>query len=451
MTPSSNSATIGAALEQAIYDFFLTEINAGRFFAKPECCKVRKKPKYHSRDRGGEITFDVSIELFLPGASEFSSVVIIECKNYTHPVPVDDVEEFFAKVQQVAAANAKAVLASTASFQAGTQEFARSKGIGLLRYFDKMNFKWELRRSPSGAVRGRGATADSEVRAGLSTPDHQSSVFDMYLQSPTRYTNSLSDFLEDLLLDQALSPGQLRAITNVQAKPSGVVPFVGKETLENVASRVHQDISYLSGRVALDRVCDTERDRSGLVLKLDAEPSSDFVEREILGRITFDPPTIEVFRQASPNVGRNRFTLAHELAHYLLGHGDHMVREYCQDDDFSIESGQAPDGTDIKRMEFQANYLASSLLLPKHNVIEDFHGLVAKLGLSNRGYGLLYVDKQPCNIQSFETISAHFMTEYGVSRTAATLRLQALGLLRDNRNLSGSQRVTEKLPSVDWP
>ncbi|MBY0247019.1 MAG: ImmA/IrrE family metallo-endopeptidase, partial [Nitrospiraceae bacterium] len=219
-----------------------------------------------------------------------------------------------------------------------------------------------------------------EVRAGLSTPDHQSSVFDMYLQSPTRYTNSLSDFLEDLLLDQALSPGQLRAITNVQAKPSGVVPFVGKEILENVASRVHQDISYLSGRVALDRVCDTERDRSGLVLKLDAEPSSDFVERQILGRITFDPPTIEIFRQASPNAGRNRFTLAHELAHHLLGHGDHMVREYCQDDDFSIESGQAPDGTDIKRMEFQANYLASSLLLPKHNVIEDFHGLVGKLG-----------------------------------------------------------------------
>ena len=222
MNISSSTTKTGAAFEEQIRNYFDEEILAGRFFAKPECCKVREKPKYHSRDRGGDITFDVSIEISLPGATEFSAVVLIECKNYTHPVPVDDVEEFFAKVQQVAAANAKAVLATTASFQSGAREFARSKGVGLLRYFDRKNCKWELMRSPSGGISG-GASAD--VASGLSSLEYQSEVFDLYLQSPTRDTNSLCDFLEDLLLDEALSPSQLRRITNARTRQIDLPPI----------------------------------------------------------------------------------------------------------------------------------------------------------------------------------------------------------------------------------
>lgn len=446
ISPSTTKA--GAAFEEQICNYFDEEILAGRFFAKPECCKVRKKPKYHSRDRGGDITFDVSIEISLPGATDFSSVVLIECKNYTHPVPVDDVEEFFAKVQQVAAANAKAVLATTASFQSGAREFARSKGVGLLRYFDRKNCKWELMRSPSGGISG-GVSAD--VASGLSNLEYQSEVFDLYLQSPTRDTNSLCDFLEDLLLDEALSPSQLRRITNARTRQISVIPFLEKDVLENVAASILQDISYSAGKVPLPYLCDYERNRSGLVVKLDVEPSSYFVERHVLGRITFDPPCIEVYRQGEPNPGRMRFTLAHELAHHLLGHGKHMLREYCQDGDFSLERRGVPEGTDIAKMEFQANFLAASLLLPKHNVVEDFCRLVQKLELPNRGYGPLYLDTQPCNIQNFEFVSAHFMQEYGVSRTATTIRLQSLGLLYDARKLSGAKALQGNLPPFEWP
>jgi Zn-dependent peptidase ImmA (M78 family) len=122
-----------------------------------------------------------------------------------------------------------------------------------------------------------------------------------------------------------------------------------------------------------------------------------------------------------------------------LGHGKYMRREYCQDADFFLARASAPEGTDIARMEFQANFLASSLLLPKHNVIEDFRKLVRQMELPNRGYGQLYLDTQPCNIQNFERISAYYMRQYGVSRTAITIRLQSLGLLHDARKLSESK------------
>jgi Zn-dependent peptidase ImmA (M78 family) len=451
MTTQSNTIKKGNVFEELIHRYFFAEIQSGRFFAKRQCCKIRKKPKYHSRDRSGDITFDISIEISLPGATEFSYVVLIECKSYTHPVPVDDVEEFFAKVQQVAPAKAKAVLASTASFQSGTREFARAKGIGLLRYFNQENCKWELRRSPSGGMRA-GVTADaSEIASGLSNPDHKSEVFDLYLQSPTRDTNSLYDFFKDIFFDDTLSTSEIRKAINLRPKQNSIVPFIEKDELENVAARILKDISYMTGKVPLQQLCEYEADRSGLVVNLNVRPSSDFGERQVLGRITFDPPRIEVYRQVNPTLGRTRFTLAHELAHHLLGHGKYMRREYCQDADFSFERQSAPEGTDIEKMEFQANFLASNLLLPKANVIEDFQNLVHQLELPNRGYGQLYLDTQPCNIQSFERITAHFMRQYGVSRTAITIRLQSLGLLHDARKLSGSKQPTRTTAPFAWP
>src|SRR5262245_5132829 len=139
----------GDSLETKIYDLLRSEIAAGRFWAKKQCCKLFRKKGYHSKDRGGDIVFDVAIEIYAPGAREYSLLVLVECKNYANAVPVDDAEEFFSKVQQVSGANVKAVLASTASFQSSARSFAKSKGMGLLRYFDKSNFKWELLRSPS--------------------------------------------------------------------------------------------------------------------------------------------------------------------------------------------------------------------------------------------------------------------------------------------------------------
>ena len=169
--PQLSTIQRGDALERRIHTFFSDELAAGRFFAKAECCKLRKKPKYFSRDRGTEISFDLSIEIFMPGATELSSVVLIECKNYGHAVPVDDAEEFFAKIQQVAAAKAKGVIASTASFQSGAREYSKSKGIGLLRYFSRKDCKWELMRSPAlgGSVDVRDDALD--VAAGLSKED----------------------------------------------------------------------------------------------------------------------------------------------------------------------------------------------------------------------------------------------------------------------------------------
>jgi Zn-dependent peptidase ImmA (M78 family) len=409
------------------------EINADRFWAKKSNCKVFWKKGYHSKDRGGNIVFDVSIEVYLPGAREYSTLVLVECKNYAHSVPVDDVEEFFTKVQQVAAANAKAVVANTASFQSGARAFAKSKGIGLMRCFESGSFKWELRRSASASARSTSPSEAHLVEAGLSQQDFCSQAFDLYLQSPVRQTNSLWDFFEDIVMDLGTLSSDIRNISNPRSKISNQVPFYETDDLENQGDEILSEIGYSGGIVALDALCQREAQRAGLVVNLQAPNRSNGSPNVSLGRIQFDPLIIDVYAQESANLGRDRFTLAHELAHYLLGHGRYLVRESCEDADFAFQRRALVDGSDVARMEFQANFLAASLLMPRAHVIDDFSRILRALDLVNKGFGHLYVDDQPCNLQNYKIATGYLMQKYGVSRTAVKIRLEAMGLLRDAR------------------
>ena len=93
-----SSVEKGDKLEAQIYSLFEAEISNGNFFAKKENCEIHTRKGYYSSDRKKEIIFDVSIEIRLLGHDNYSVLVLIECKNLSHPVPVDDVEEFHSKI-----------------------------------------------------------------------------------------------------------------------------------------------------------------------------------------------------------------------------------------------------------------------------------------------------------------------------------------------------------------
>ena len=57
--------------------------------------------------------------------------MVIECKDISRLVPVDDVEEFYAKMVQINAH--KGTMASRRGFSKGCTTFARKSGIGLFR------------------------------------------------------------------------------------------------------------------------------------------------------------------------------------------------------------------------------------------------------------------------------------------------------------------------------
>jgi hypothetical protein len=428
-----NTTLKGDILEESIFRLFVKLIADGQFWGDSKACKVYRKKGYYSRDREKEIIFDVSIEYVLPGAKQYSMVTLVECKNYSNPVSVDDVEEFFAKGQQVAAANSKLVLATTAAFQDGAIKFAKSKGIGLLRYFDSSNFKWELHRSPSIGSLPQTESRD-EVYKGLTLQDFQSVCFEFYLQSPNGATNSLWDFFDELHSTVLLASNELNTIRNRKGRPSLTVPFLERDEIEERSTAILRRNGYASGAVALDAICSQENRETGLVVNRVGPNDFGANPHSILGKISFEPLVIEIYKQPLLNVGRERFTLAHELAHHFLDHSKYMVKESCDEDNFLPSDVMNILAPDIARLETQANVFAASLLMPKERIIADFKTLRQWLRIIDRGHGQLYVDNQPCNYQNYERVTGELMTHYRVSREAVAIRLEQLGLLRDVRS-----------------
>ena len=153
----------GATYEQDVLNKVQDELSRGNFGIDPILARVRHKPNYFSRDRGKDIIFDVSIEVLRKAAAEPYWVWIWECKNYGHTVPVDDVEEFHAKLSQVGADQTKGSMITPVGFDRGGVVYARSKGIGLWRFISQENLVCLMEDSSEAQ--------DSDILRALTTPD----------------------------------------------------------------------------------------------------------------------------------------------------------------------------------------------------------------------------------------------------------------------------------------
>jgi len=82
---------------------------------------------YVGRVTGRRIKVDVSFSLSMAGGAEL--LVLVECKHYSHRVPVDDVEEFHSKIDDIGAH--KGIMITTVGFQAGALKAAKGRRIAL--------------------------------------------------------------------------------------------------------------------------------------------------------------------------------------------------------------------------------------------------------------------------------------------------------------------------------
>lgn len=153
----------GKTYEQDVLNMLQDELSRGNLGIDPNLTRVRHKPNYFSRDRGKDIIFDVSFEVFRKTAAEPHLIWIWECKNYSHTVPVDDVEEFHAKLSQIGADRTKGTMITPVGFDPGAVEFARSKGIGLCRLIPQEALVWLMEDSCE--------VQDSDILRALTTQD----------------------------------------------------------------------------------------------------------------------------------------------------------------------------------------------------------------------------------------------------------------------------------------
>ena len=123
----------GTAFEVRVQAAIARELYSSKLGFDPASATLYAKKGYYSRDRDSEIIVDLSIEVWLPNAPTWSLLWVCECKDYGGSVPVDDVEEFKAKLDQISGANRKGVMAVTGALQQGALRYAQANGIGVVR------------------------------------------------------------------------------------------------------------------------------------------------------------------------------------------------------------------------------------------------------------------------------------------------------------------------------
>lgn len=420
----------GNEFEAIVHDVLREQIVTAGLFGMPELCKLRKKPKYYSRDRQGDIIFDLSIEVYFPGQKNFTFLVIVECKNYSHKVPVDDAEEFFQKVQQVSGANIKAIMVANGAFQEATVRFSKSKGMGLWRYTNTSEFDFILPRSPSSLLSPRYENEFfSPARNAINNPDYSSRIYDCHYFIDGLYTSSTALFIEKLITsNQAHAEVSLaKEMIIEQKKRNCQVHYLTKQYIESLCSQLHKSILYDRGWIDLRLVHYVLNKRNPIAIEeVDALPFN------ALGEISFNPMKIKILKD-NGGVYRKRFTLAHELGHATLRHDKYLFAERCTADSIKLDRDFDIGIKEVLRLEWQANYFASCLLLPRQNLIDSFYVLIKALDIRNKGFGFLYLDDQPCNRSSYARVTSALMQHYQVSRSVIKYRLIDLGLLVDEQ------------------
>jgi hypothetical protein len=134
----------GDLFENSVYRYLHAELKNDRLFIQGKTSQIFRKKAYFSRDRQSNIVIDMSIETFIPGSSDYSLLTVIECKDYSHAIPVDDIEELNSKVQQISGNNVKVIFATTSAMQKAALEYARSRKIAVIRFLPEDQVRWVL-------------------------------------------------------------------------------------------------------------------------------------------------------------------------------------------------------------------------------------------------------------------------------------------------------------------
>lgn len=423
---------IGTQFEIRVLNLFKEELENNRLSVNPQFCKIYHQKGYYSRDRNNNIIVDISIEVFLPEASEYSFLIVLECKDYKHSIPVSDVEEFFAKLQQISGANVKGIVVSSNAFQEGALKYSKSKGIGLVRILENDKFKWILKRAITGIITYKEVeSAGYNIQDGLTDENYLSTYIDFFSYYDDQYTCSARSLFNNLLkpiLDMAVNSA---SPIQVDVSEEYFVPFIPREEIEVVYQNILKSIEYKSGVVSIANIIDHVKNNFNTSVTFKTSLGKDELGFEILGLTNFDPSTILISEKGNENPNRKRFTITHELGHIILKHGNYLIKEYCAENDIDLTGLGIINVKDIRRLEWQANFFASCLLLPKENFLIEFFTMLEKLDIKNRGFGHLFVDRQECNINNYYKITNTLKQIFGVSRKAISIRLKNLDLLKD--------------------
>ncbi|SMO71802.1 protein of unknown function [Chryseobacterium rhizoplanae] len=148
---------------------------------------------------------------------------------------------------------------------------------------------------------------------------------------------------------------------------------------------------------------------------------------------------------------RFAFTLAHEIAHFVLHRNlkiNQLVYNNFKDSVHNVFSQQYELKNDKNWIEWQANCFASSILMPHTSILARLIQVQRTIGV-NRNQGSIYVDHQEQNRKDFHTYISYLSNHFGTSKQSVEYRLKSLGIIKTPKEVklnyaSDQERVRQE-------
>jgi len=417
-----NTVEKGDELERQFYEYLTSQKRADSSVLgsyDSDLCTIHRKKKYPCNlVAGRNIEIDISIELRRKGAKDPFLLILIECKNYKNAVQENVINGFSNTLSRISAHNTKGYVVFPSKVAQSAVALARRYGIGVIK-FD---------------ADGTDIIAERSFKRSYGTTYIQSSLLqeqgrEKNLRFSASHDEDYFDSIGQLINYHATEKSEFESPAG-SAKESSF-KFYDRDSIENIAASIHKNLRYKFGQVDLSRICD----EIGIELKFEDEISAYAQSSEILGRANFAKKRIYIYPHG--NKGRERFTLAHEISHFCLDHGQVLASETTIKNDLTLGPGDSDQNDVLRKLEIQANLLASSLLLPKDHFIEkadEFRIII--YGAQNRGHGYIFVDDQPDKTSNFSYFLDELSNYFGTSRKASEIRLKRLLPINDMRSSS---------------
>lgn len=408
-----SSTAKGNKLEDTFFEYLCAQKDRGALVFgayPPELCRIFKKKDYYCRERQGDVNFDVVIEVFREGGQDPHLFVIFECKNHRSPIQERDITDASDKIGRIFKHAAKGVVVGSIGLQKGAANIAKSRKMGIVK-FDDNGLDVVADR------RGRTWTEPDYLEAQIHR-DVKPLKFSAYFDG--KYFGSVSHFIGSLapMLDDHAEPGAPRN--------ENLIPFVTDIELDDSANGVLEKIEYKDGKVDLLKICQA----SGVTLTFSEQAIHGLDGTSILGSANFGTRSITI--NLHENKNRERFTIAHEIGHFTLGHEKYLLSETVAENDLLVDETNGLN-FHYERLEHQANFFASSLLLPKERLLVLVESWRRSESIVDKGHGHIFVDDQPCNFLPYGQLLSELSEHFAVSKQAIAIRLSKLGLVNDVR------------------
>ncbi|MFP5075819.1 ImmA/IrrE family metallo-endopeptidase [Rhizobium sp. YIM 134829] len=406
-----NSTAKGNSLEDALVDYLTAQQERGDLVYgahSPRHCKIRRKPKYPCPERNGKLEFDVVIEFFRDGATTPYLYVVFECKNYKRKIPEEKVRAFSDQLRTVFGHSAKGILVVSSRLQSGALAILTARSMGLVK-IDEEGADVILQRHTYDFV------GQSYLEAQLldGALNHKALKFSAFYDGT--FFSSPKGLLENFETPSEAYRSSVNAI-----------PFLSQSDIRDFAIEILEGVHYKEGPVDLAAVCEA----MSVTLDFAGEKLVDANGALVLGSVNLERNHIRIYPH--DNEFRRRFTISHEIGHICLGHRTYLRSESVFEQDL-IGDTEGSNASALMRLESQANMFASEILLP-HKVFDiAVKFFCRKLEIRDKGFGLIFVDDQPCNYIPYNELIHKLSIYFQVSKIAIEFRLRKIGLLQDHR------------------